>query len=53
VLGDLNARSTQCGGDSKNINGEILNDIVMDNDCLIINNKEFTYFGFNEHSKAY
>jgi hypothetical protein len=52
VLGDLNAKSTQWGAEINNLNGEILNDIVLDNDCLIVNNKEYTHFGFNSLSKS-
>ena len=52
VVGDLNAKSTQWGADINNQNGEILNDIVLDNDCLVVNNKKPTHYSFNGNTES-
>ena len=52
VLGDLNAKSTCWEAITNNVNGEILNDIILENDCLVVNNKEFTHFGFNQNTRS-
>ena len=52
VMGDLNAKSTQWNASANNQNGEILNEILLENDCIVVNNNEFTHFGFNGNSKS-
>ena len=52
IMGDLNARSTLWGADKNNLNGDILDNIILDHNCLIVNNKESTYINFNGNSKG-
>ena len=47
IMGDLNARSTLWGAEENNYNGDILDNIILDHDCLIVNNKEPTHVNFS------
>ena len=47
LLGDLNAKTTLWKAENNNLNGEILNEIILNYDCLVVNNKEPTHYCFN------
>ena len=47
IMGDLNAKSTLWGADKNNDNGDILENLMMDSDCIIVNNKQPTHINFN------
>jgi hypothetical protein len=47
IMGDLNAKSTLWGADKNNENGDILDNIMIENDCIIVNNKDYTHENFN------
>ena len=47
LLGDLNAKSTLWLSESNNANGDILNEITINQDCIIVNTKEATHYSFN------
>ena len=51
-MGDLNAKSTLWGADKNNENGDILDNLILENDCLIVNNKDHTHESFNGKSKS-
>ena len=51
LLEDLNAKMISWETGTDNTNGEILNDIILNYDCLIVNNKEPTHFSFNGNSE--
>ena len=46
-MGALNAKSTLWGADKNNDNGDILENLMMDSDCIIVNNKQPTHINFN------
>ena len=46
-MGDLNAKTTHWKAETNNINGDILNDIFINHDCLIVNNHDCTHLNFN------
>ena len=46
-MGDLNAKSTLWGADKNNENGDILDNLILENDYIIVNNKEPTHVHFN------
>lgn len=50
VLGDLNSKSDALGCVGTNKNGSILEKIICEHDCLIINNNDHTYFSFRTAS---
>ena len=52
IMGDLNAKSTLWGADKNNENGDILDNLILENDCLIVNNKDHTHESFNGKSKS-
>ncbi len=45
-MGELNAKSTLWCSETKNRNGNILNNLLVNRDCIVINNKEFTHTNF-------
>jgi hypothetical protein len=47
IIGDLNAKSTLWYADKNNDNGDILDNIILENDFIIINNKDYTHVNFN------
>jgi endonuclease/exonuclease/phosphatase family metal-dependent hydrolase len=47
VMGDLNAKTTLWCSDENNVNGDILDNILLDNDCSIANSKDSTHRNFN------
>jgi len=46
LCGDLNSRSEAIGCAGTNSNGTILERILLEHDCFIINNNEHTYVSF-------
>jgi hypothetical protein len=52
LMGDLNAKSTLWTADENNLNGDILNNIIINHDCIIVNNKEPTHINFNGKTKS-
>jgi hypothetical protein len=44
---DLNAKSTLWGAEKNNDNGDILKHLILENDCIIVNNKGPTHVNFN------
>ena len=46
-MGDLNAKTTLWCSDKNNDNGDILDNIMLDNDCIIANSKEPIHKNFN------
>ncbi len=46
-MGDLNAKSKLWGADKNNENGDLLENLIMENDCIIVNNKSSTHIIFN------
>jgi hypothetical protein len=48
ILGDLNSKSTALGCAGSNPNGLILEKIICENDCVILNNNDHTYFSFRD-----
>ena len=46
-MGDLNAKSTLWAAKTNNDNGDILDNIILENDCIIVNNKDPTHLNFN------
>ncbi len=50
IIGDLNAKSTVFGCTNSNSNGSVINKIICEHDCIILNNNEHTYFNFNGSS---
>ena len=47
IMGDLNAKTTLWCSDKNNDNGDILDNIMLDNDCIIANSKEPIHKNFN------
>ena len=47
IMGDLNAKATLWCSDKNNDSGDILDNIILDNDCIIANSKEPTHKNFN------
>ena len=47
LMGDLNAKLTLYGADKNNDNGNILENLILENDCMIANNNEPTHVCFN------
>ena len=52
IMGDFNAKTTSCGADSNNTNGDILDNIIIDHNCLIVNNKQPTHVNFNDKTSS-
>ena len=50
ILGDLNAKSKLWGAEKNNSNGDILDNLILEYDCIIINNKEPTHVSYNGRS---
>jgi hypothetical protein len=46
VMGDLNAKSTNWFATENNTNDNILESILIYNDCIVINNKQYTRHNF-------
>jgi hypothetical protein len=40
IMRELNAKSKIWGVDTNNENGDILDNMILENDCLIVNNKQ-------------
>jgi hypothetical protein len=47
IMGDFNAKTTLWCSDKNNDSGDILDNIILDNDCIIANSKEPTHKNFN------
>jgi exonuclease III len=52
LMGDLNAKTTLWEAEINNSNGDILDEIILNNDCLIMNNKESTHYCFNGKTES-
>ena len=52
LMGDMNAKTTLLGADKNNENGDILDNLVLENDCIITNNKEHTHINFNGKTRS-
>jgi exonuclease III len=46
IIGDLNAKNSSYGCLQNNSNGLILEEIIYNHDCIIVNNNEHTYYNF-------
>ena len=51
-MGDLNAKLIVLEAEKNNSNGEILQEIVLNYDCLILNNKNYTHHCFNGNTAS-
>ena len=52
IMGDFNAKTTSCGADSNNTNGDILDNIIIDHNCLKVINKQPTHVNFNGQTSS-
>ena len=52
IKGDLNAKTTLWCSDNNNDNGDILDNIMLDNDCIKANGKEPTHKNFNRKTTS-
>ena len=52
LMGDLNAKTTLWEAEINNSNGDTLDEIILNNDCLIMNNKESTHYCFNGKTES-
>ena len=48
MMGDLNSKTKSIGCIQDNSNGSILEKIISNNDCIILENNEHTYFNFRK-----
>ena len=51
-MGDLNAKQTNWCATENNTNGNILESILIENDCIVINNKQYTHHNFGGYTSS-
>ena len=50
LIGDLNAKSDIIGNSSSNRNGDILNNILLNNNIICLNDDSYTHISFNKEN---